>query len=290
MKITQLVGRAPPHLGEIGGKIPWNEPGFSRRMLAEHLSQEHDRASRRRDRIEAQVRALHEEVLGARPSHVLDLGCGPGLYTALLAERGHQCRGIDFSPASIAYAKEQAAARRLDCRYREADLLAGGFGEEGEARFDLVMLLFGELDTFRDHEARAILSAAREVLSPDGCFVAEVHSEDFVRAVGTKAPAFHAVASGLFSDDPYLCLTDAAWSEIDSAAVGRFTVLQDSAAEPAVYLSTLFKRSETDHARLFEEAGFEAPSRQTSFGQGVPPEPGLLVLRARPRADGGAAS
>jgi len=28
-------------------KIPWDDPDFSRRMLAEHLSQEHDMASRR---------------------------------------------------------------------------------------------------------------------------------------------------------------------------------------------------------------------------------------------------
>lgn len=29
------------------GKIPWNDPAFSRRMLREHLDQEHDAASLR---------------------------------------------------------------------------------------------------------------------------------------------------------------------------------------------------------------------------------------------------
>jgi len=44
----------PPPWSE-GEKIPWDEPGFSQRMLLEHLSQEHDAASRRIETIERQV-------------------------------------------------------------------------------------------------------------------------------------------------------------------------------------------------------------------------------------------
>ncbi|MDJ0790053.1 MAG: class I SAM-dependent methyltransferase [Myxococcota bacterium] len=280
MKIAQLVGRPPPHLEDIGSKIPWNEPGFSRRMLREHLSQEHDKASRRLERIAEHVRALHERWLGGRPSRVLDLGCGPGLYTAELARHGHACVGIDFSPASIEYAREQAQEGGLDCRYVEADLLAEDSPLEGEGPFDLAMMLFGELDTFRDADASAILRAAGQTLYPGGAFLAEVQTEAFVRQTGAAAPSFHALPTGLFSDDPYLCLTDAGWSEIDRAAIERFTVLTDG-AEPAVYLSTSFARSEADHARLFAEAGFASPRRHAAFGDDVAPEPGLVVLHAR---------
>jgi hypothetical protein len=47
-------------------KIPWDEPGFSQRMLAEHLSQEHDLASRRTEWIERQVAWIDTELLGGR--------------------------------------------------------------------------------------------------------------------------------------------------------------------------------------------------------------------------------
>ena len=48
MDILQIIQRIPnPRPWSEGEKIPWNEPGFSRRMLREHLSQEHDAASRR---------------------------------------------------------------------------------------------------------------------------------------------------------------------------------------------------------------------------------------------------
>jgi predicted TPR repeat methyltransferase len=44
-------------------------------------------------------------VLQSEPQRILDLGCGPGLYTQRLASLGHTCVGIDISPASIAYAR-----------------------------------------------------------------------------------------------------------------------------------------------------------------------------------------
>ena len=56
-------------------KIPWDDPDFSRRMLREHLSQDHDLASRRVEWIDKQVTWIHRELLQRRPSRILDLGC-----------------------------------------------------------------------------------------------------------------------------------------------------------------------------------------------------------------------
>ena len=62
-------------------KIPWDDPDFSRRMLAEHLSQDHDLASRRTEWIDRQVAWIHQDLLKGRPVRILDLGCGPGFYS-----------------------------------------------------------------------------------------------------------------------------------------------------------------------------------------------------------------
>lgn len=85
-------------------KIPWHDADFSRRMLREHLSQDHDAASRRYPQIDRAVAWIHEIVLGGRPSSILDLACGPGFYTHRFTGLGHTCIGIDFGPASIEYA------------------------------------------------------------------------------------------------------------------------------------------------------------------------------------------
>ena len=47
MKLLDVVRRHPIEPWSGVHKIPWDEPEFSARMLREHLSQEHDAASRR---------------------------------------------------------------------------------------------------------------------------------------------------------------------------------------------------------------------------------------------------
>ena len=51
--ILDIVHRTPkPAPWSEGDNIPWDDPGFSERMLAEHLSQQHDLASRRSETID----------------------------------------------------------------------------------------------------------------------------------------------------------------------------------------------------------------------------------------------
>ena len=93
LTIAELLARSvPPLPWKEGDNLPWDEPAFSRRMLREHLSQQNDAASRRTGRIDAHTTWIHAE-LGGQPARILDLGCGPGLYTQRLARLGHHCTG-----------------------------------------------------------------------------------------------------------------------------------------------------------------------------------------------------
>lgn len=87
-------------------KIPWDEPEFSKRMLKMHLSQKHDLASRRDEIISNQVNWIQTEILKNKKSKILDIGCGPGIYIKKFLDLGHECTGIDFSPASIDHANK----------------------------------------------------------------------------------------------------------------------------------------------------------------------------------------
>ena len=60
-------------------------------------------------------------------TEIADFGCGPGLYTAKLAQRGVIVTGIDFSETSIKYAKKVAAEKGLKINY----VLANYFDFEG---------------------------------------------------------------------------------------------------------------------------------------------------------------
>jgi SAM-dependent methyltransferase len=54
-------------------------------------------------------RALLSRHLPAPPADVLDLGCGTGTLTVLLAQDGHRVHGVDWSPAMVAAARTKIA-------------------------------------------------------------------------------------------------------------------------------------------------------------------------------------
>ncbi len=62
MHLLAIVSRDPnPQPWAEGEKIPWDEPGFSARMLKEHLSQAHNAASRRFEIVDLQVAWIQDE-------------------------------------------------------------------------------------------------------------------------------------------------------------------------------------------------------------------------------------
>jgi SAM-dependent methyltransferase len=54
--------------------------------------------------------ALLKTALPPTPSRVLDMGCGTGSLSVVLAELGYTVTGVDFSPAMIAQAEAKANA------------------------------------------------------------------------------------------------------------------------------------------------------------------------------------
>jgi SAM-dependent methyltransferase len=278
VKLPDLIERRAPEPWEAGGKIPWDEPGFSARMLREHLTQDHDRASRRAERIDRQVDWLHRALLGTRPGRVLDLGCGPGLYAERLARLGHSCVGIDFSPASIAHARARAESQGLDCEYQLEDLCGAHFGNG----FDLALLIFGELDTFPAEQAGALLTKARRALAPGGALVLEVHEEAWVRERARRPPIWFTERRGLFSDEPYLCLLECAWNEAQRVSTERYLILDAATAEVSIFLSSLRACSDREHEALLRAAGFDAIERRESLEEpDASQTEGLYVLVAR---------
>ena len=53
---------------------------------------------------------------------VVDLGCGTGSVSALLAQRGHQVFGVDVSPRMIEVAENKARRAGLDIEYSVGDV------------------------------------------------------------------------------------------------------------------------------------------------------------------------
>ncbi|WP_049569442.1 class I SAM-dependent methyltransferase [Nonomuraea sp. SBT364] len=72
----------------------------------------------------------------AGPADVLDVGCGTGSLSSLLAAAGHRVTGVDLAPRMIERARAKLAGAGLTGRFLVGDATAPPTGDE---RFDLVL-------------------------------------------------------------------------------------------------------------------------------------------------------
>ena len=104
-----------------------------------------------------------------RGARVLDVGCGVGRWSRLLAARGAEVVGIDLSPTMIAQASHRAATEGVAdrCRFVVTDLARLDLGE----RFDLVLGVTVLQHILDPRAFRDALSAMAEHLAPGGRMV-----------------------------------------------------------------------------------------------------------------------
>ena len=221
MDISTLISSSRHiQLSADESKIPWDEPTFSQRMLVNHLSQDHDWASRRQEVIERQVEWIASQLPPG--AHILDLGCGPGFYTHRLAERGFHCTGVDFSPASVSWARQQAQNAGLNIDYVQQDVRAYW----PDKSFDFIMMTFGELNVFSTADARSLVSRCALWLEPGGRLLTEVHTFDEVKRQGMAEPSWQRCQDGPFLGVPHLLLTEHGWDEEAQTSSTQFWAIE----------------------------------------------------------------
>lgn len=250
-----------------GEKIPWNDPDFSRRMLREHLSQQHDAASRRAPKIRRQAEWMQRKLLPQAPARILDMGCGPGLYAAHFSRMGYSVMGVDFSPASIEYARSQSLP---NCEFILNDLRLADFGNG----YDLAMFIFGEFNVFRPAEAQQLLEKACAALKPGAKIVLEVSTYDAIEQLGNQPSTWYSSNAGLFSDQPHLCLMESFWDEAQSVATERFFIVDAASGGVTRYAASTCAYEEEQVVAMLEKAGFKSVQVYPSLtGQPDPDQP-----------------
>lgn len=253
MKLIDIIERQDrPEPWAEGEKIPWNDPAFSRRMLKEHLTQEHDAASRRFEIVDKHVKWIHQTLLAGKPTRILDLGCGPGLYAGRLARLGHECVGIDFSPASIAYAGESAREENLRCSYLHDDIRLADYG----TGYGLVMQIFGEINVFSPQDARKILKKAHQALAKNGLLLLEPHTVEVVRTMGEQPSSWYSAGGGLFSARPHICLTESFWNDEKQVTTQRFFIVDAATGDVTRHAASTQAYTGEGYRSLLADCGF----------------------------------
>jgi hypothetical protein len=169
-----------------------------------------------------------------------------------LAALGHHCSGIDFSPASIRYAREQAQKANLDCSFTCEDARKADYG----TGFGMAMFIYGEFNVFKPADARLILTKAHAALAPGGVLLLEPNTFVSVEVMGHEPPTWYTVKSGLFSDQPHVYFQEHAWDATTNATTTRHFVLHATSAQVTRYAASYQAYTDDEMRATLQACGF----------------------------------
>ncbi|MER6997982.1 class I SAM-dependent methyltransferase [Streptomyces sp. NPDC000410] len=112
-----------------------------------------------------------------RGARVLDLACGPGVFTVPLARRGYEVTGVDRSPAMLDRARKLSADRGVTADYVRADMREYA----NPAAFDVVLSMFTSFGYFEDPADNArVLRTVHNSLAPGGTLLLDVAGKELL--------------------------------------------------------------------------------------------------------------
>ncbi len=218
-----LAAAARPRPFEPSALNIWTDPWIAKGMLAAHLDDSTDAASRG---PEQRARALEwlggflppaggrilrpsaagreEGFYARRRGRVLDLGCGPGLYAEELAARGCEVTGVDLSRSSVDYARSSASSKGLEIDYRCGNYLTDDLG----GGYALAMMIYCDFGALAPGNALVLLDRAREALAPGGIFAFDILGPGYAASAKPRKEWRASAGPSFWSPRPCLVLEE----------------------------------------------------------------------------------
>lgn len=261
MNVKQLVSKTQkPSLYEKGSAVMWTDPYISQQILQIHLHPDIDLGSRKHSTIKNTVEWVLAQT-GKEAMNILDLGCGPGLYTEIFAKKGHKVTGVDFSQNSINYAKEEAIKKGLDINYLHQNYLELDVPEKS---FDLVTLIYTDLGVLNPDERDTLLKNIKKALKPGGIFIFDLlNDKDLEKKVSPKS--WEVAEGGFWRENPYLAISESILYKDEKVVLSQHVIAEDERTEVYRFWTHFF--SHEDISEMLSPHGFA----KVSFHEDVLP-------------------
>lgn len=242
------------------------------RTVADHIEREHqDRADR-----SFWIRASEERAPGAR---VLEVGCGTGRVTALLAPRAGSVVAVDLSPDMLRRARERFGAASSVYLLR-ADVLALPLG----AAFDLAVAANGVFShLLRDEQRLRALRQIRGRLRPGATLLVDAFWLSRDRRSRCVGPEGDRRRRSVGTGPDSLEVTERWVCDPESARCRVLYRYRDEPEGPIEEAESVLRHWTADEVhRLFPEAGLRVTATWGDYDRsGWGPNSRRLVVRAR---------
>jgi cyclopropane fatty-acyl-phospholipid synthase-like methyltransferase len=229
----------------------WANEHTSKQMLDYHLNESIDLSSRNKNFIERSVEWIVSHFEVDKNTEIADFGCGPGLYTTRLAERGAIVTGIDFSENSLKHAKQVAARKDLKINY----VLTNYLDFETTNRFDLIIMIMCDFCVLSPEQRNKMLSKFNSLLKPDGSVLLDVYSLNSFNQKEESASYEFNQLNGFWSPEDYYCFVNTFKYEKENVTLDKYTIIEES--RKRVVYNWLQYFSKDSLRNEFEENGFK---------------------------------
>jgi len=207
---------------------------------------------------------------GFQGGSILDLCCGPGRFSVLLAQKGFSVTGVDLSPFLLQKARERAASAGAEVEWVRSDMR----DFVRDKAFDLALSLFTSLGYFQDKkDDLKVLGNMFHSLRPGGICLVDVNGKERV-ARSLQPTIGEVMEDGSLMIQRPVVLDD--WTRLRN----EWTIVQGEKAK--TFRFDLFIYSGQELKEMIEEAGFAAVKLYGSFdGEPYGAEAQRLIATAR---------
>ncbi len=126
---------------------------------------------------ECHIRFLLSQIILPTNASILDIACGSGRHSILLAKRGYKVTGVDLSKRLLIEANLAAQRENLNIEFIEADIR----NFNSDKKFDLVLNLFTSFGYFEtDEENFLLFQKAYALLNSGSYFVFDYFNKTYL--------------------------------------------------------------------------------------------------------------
>jgi SAM-dependent methyltransferase len=218
----ERINSRPEPFSKYTASDLWTDEFTSAQMLAFHLNAEIDVSSRNARFIDRSVDWIASRFRIGQGTNIADFGCGPGLYITRLAKKQAKVTGIDFSPRSIAHARNAAAQEHLDIHYVQQNYL----DFETNDRFDLILMIMCDFCALSPDQRKIMLEKFQTFLKPDGHVLLDVYSLNAFEQREATAMYAADLLDGFWSADKYYGFLNTFKYEEEKVILDQYTIVE----------------------------------------------------------------
>lgn len=216
--LTELA-RKPPLFESFDTAALWTDPHVASEMLKLHLDDTSALASRPFSDIDAIVEWLgHAVPLNGR--RLVDLGCGPGLYSERFHSLGADVTGVDISASSIEYARSK--------RLANADFIIGSYHDIELPECDVATLIYGDICAMAASKRAALFRCVHASLGEGGTLILDCFAPSAMADRTDELVIEQDLDAGFWAPKPYFGLKQTFVYGEETTVLDKYLIVEAS--------------------------------------------------------------